>query len=76
MDWPDQKVPYTLWEKKEDQFIILEKGSFEKLIQIKVPKEGFYLMVLQDVRIASLIVIQAKPTRIEVKAFWNCVLHY
>jgi len=55
---------------------MIEMGLFKSFLSLSIPHQGTFLLVIQDVRKYSLLVLEAKATRLEVKGFFDCSIHY
>ena len=69
-------VPYSFWEQVDTSSVMIEMGAFKSLLSLSIPQPGTFLLVLQDTRRFSLLVLEAKATRLEVKGFFDCSIHY
>jgi len=69
-------IPYSFWEQVDTSSIMIKMGVFKSLLSLSIPHQGTFLLVIQDTRRFSLLVLEAKATRLEVKGFFDCSIHY
>lgn len=70
------RIPYSYWEQQDSTSSIVEMGTFNPNLSLSIPHQGIYFLVIQDVRKYSLLVLEAKATRLDVKGFFDCSIHY
>ena len=73
---PNIKLPYSFWKLENGKAKFLKQDFFNQNLKITIPKLGTYMLIIEDVQNASLLLLKAEEKRLEVQFFSQCVRHY